>query len=320
MKNPRRSAAAVAAAAVVVSGGGAGIARANAADAPVQVPASHLVRSTATVTAHGTVVDHEGAPVDDIDVEAYTLGSTARLVSSSITYGGAYDLDVPAGTYRLVLTDLDARYVSRTLPKVKVAGDLDLAPVTMLLPAAHAVTLPTVVGVARAGRVLQATPGTWDLPGTAIHYSWTADGTTVSSGPTFTPGAKQVGASVRAVVTATVPGHARAVVATQAVKVARYDARLAPVVKVGKDKRVTVSLRASSPGSLRGGKVQFAEVTNDSGHGVLAHSRAITVTGATWSGSWTTARARKGLHTYVVTYSGSATVAKASAQAQTRVR
>jgi hypothetical protein len=90
-----------------------------------------------------------------------------------------------------------------TAPAGPAAADLELKPLTN-------VTEPVVTGTFITGSVVKVTAGTWSEPADqlTVTYSWfSPDGKLLASGPRFTPGVSDVGATVTVLVRATAPGH-----------------------------------------------------------------------------------------------------------------
>ncbi|MGY3380221.1 hypothetical protein ACVWYS_002178 [Arthrobacter sp. TE12231] len=94
------------------------------------------------------------------------------------------------------------------------AADAELKPLTND-------TEPVVTGTFITGSVMKVTAGTWSEPSDPLTftYSWfSPDGKVLASGPRFTPGVSDVGATVTVLVTATAPGYDTAEVRVTAPK------------------------------------------------------------------------------------------------------
>src|SRR5690606_2978590 len=71
----------------------------------------------------GRLVDPDGRPADNVEVQALPVGGGAP-VASAISYGGRFELLVPTGTWRVVGTDLThpARFAPLTAGTVEVGA------------------------------------------------------------------------------------------------------------------------------------------------------------------------------------------------------
>ena len=94
------------------------------------------------------------------------------------------------------------------------AGFADVAATSVPTAAVRAAKLvaasaPGVVGQARVGEPLTASPGTWNPVPDGLRYQWTADGATIAAatGSTFVPGADLVGHRLAVRVTADKAGY-----------------------------------------------------------------------------------------------------------------
>ncbi len=240
----RRGVAAVSLTALALTG--TGLSHALAGTTPGvdrEVLAHQRVVLDATWRVSGWTVDPDGWEIDGIQVVA-THALTGEVAASALSYGGEYELWVPAGAYSVTYSR--EGYVTRTRTLV-VAGNRSLDDVTMLRVAPQPVTLPEIQGTARVGSVLVADPGTWDVEDATLTWQWLVDGRPVAgaTGERFRvlPDyfREEIGLRVRA----TRPGHAEGVEEVAAtVAAGRFDLVFGTPRRSGREWRVPVTVDA----------------------------------------------------------------------------
>jgi len=171
------------------------------------VAASFSTTAAATYLVHGEVDGADDSPLDDVEVEAWAPGGD-EPAASALTYGGTYDLWLPAGSYEVRFHDPDGRAHDATYPgTVTLAEDApettDLDVVHLTLGTATCTTAPALTGGHRVGQTLHASTGTWHPgSGLAFGYTWRVGDTVVGTTSSLTLQPAWVGRTVRVTVEA----------------------------------------------------------------------------------------------------------------------
>lgn len=170
----------------------------------------------------GRLVDPDGRPADNVEVQALPVGGGAP-VASAISYGGRFELLVPTGTWRVVGTDLThpARFAPLTAGTVEVGAGVvrRLGELALSWRAPEVLRVPQVAGVAKVGRTLTVDTGTWDHRDLSFEVVWLRGSAVVGRGRKYRVGWADAGAALRARVTASAPATAASRVATAPVRV-----------------------------------------------------------------------------------------------------
>lgn len=159
----------------------------------------------------------------------------------------------------VLFTDTDKYDAHSNAVAVPAAAGLELKQLTN-------VAKPVLTGDALTGRAMSVTPGTWSAPSETltVTYNWLSpDGKVSGTGPTYSPDANDVGATVTVLVTASAPGYAMA------------------RVKVTAPNPVTVPDPAQKVRPVIGGNFRVGAFIGV-GFGVWADYRP----GLTWSRQW----------------------------------
>jgi hypothetical protein len=172
----RRTAAAVLAASCAI-GTGMTIAPASAATAqqanvPTAAPANVTPPAMTSSTGWFAVGAVLTADPGTWDTEGLTFAYQWRVAGVGVSQGDTYtpvaaDLDKPLTVTVTATKDGQASEPATSESKTIEKGDI------------HYVTLPSVIGDPRAGEVLTADPGTWDVPTAVAELQWYVDGNAV---------------------------------------------------------------------------------------------------------------------------------------------
>ncbi|MBC7402557.1 MAG: 5'-nucleotidase C-terminal domain-containing protein [Microbacteriaceae bacterium] len=156
---------------------------------------------TATVSAGGAVLGQS-----TIDPAIVNLGDETGRASVAVTIPSA----TPPGTLELTVA------VPQTGTSINV-------PLTITAPPITAVAVPTIIGSAKVGRTLTATPGSWSVPSPAVTNQWNRAGAPIdgATAATYTLVPADAGAAITVTVTATAPGTSPGVATSASVTVDR---------------------------------------------------------------------------------------------------
>jgi beta-xylosidase len=163
----------------------------------------------------GSSVDGRTFTLTPIDTDSGVALTEYRLDGGGwLTYTDRVQVDANAHTVGFRATDVAGN--TSTAGSLQIASDPNASPV--------ATELPQVVGTARVGSVLRATPGVWNQTGLTFTYQWLRDGVAVKNARTaeLTPKGGDVGHRFSVRVTATRASGATGVATSAAT---------APVVK-----------------------------------------------------------------------------------------
>ena len=314
MKPLSRAAATVTTAALAASHG-LGTAGHAAAPAVTLEAAQADPVAAAEHVLSGSTVRPGGRPVDNISVTARDT-TTGEVTASALSYGGVYDLHLPAGSYTLAYQDLGGRFVTFDAPDVLVVdGPSNLPVVTLYRPSPVVVTRPTVHGSPHAGYTLTVSDGEWTADGRAVtlSHSWLLDGEPVAEGATFVVLASHVGHTLTAVVEARAheamptPVLSDDVAVVEAPTTTRVTRSLAQRTRKGS--KVRVSARVTSAHLAPAGVVELVD------KGKVLASRRLQEGAATLVAKGLSA----GRHKLVVRYRGDAVAAPSRATTKVAV-
>ena len=156
---------------------------------------------TATVSAGGEVLGQS-----TIDPAVVNLGDETGRASVVVTIPSA----ALPGTLELTVA----------VPQTGTSIDV---PLTITAPPITSVAVPTIIGSAKVGRTLTATPGSWSVPSPAVTNQWNRAGAPIdaATAATYTLVPADAGAAITVTVTATAPGTSPGVATSASVTVDR---------------------------------------------------------------------------------------------------
>lgn len=263
--------------------------------APVAVPTTEVVAAEYVVS--GTVQRANGKLLENISVTA-THAATGEVAASALTYGGAYDLHLPAGSYVLAFADLGGYYAPHELAEpLAVLEDVQLPVETMYRPAVLQITAPVITGTPTLGSTLTVGDGAWAQDDRQLSFRrvWLLDGTEVAQGRTLVVDTSHLGRTLTAQVTVSATGSYPATGQAQDVAVPKVATRTS-IVRTRLAERRTAVVRVSAVGLVPGGKVTVTEQGRVLGSARLERGKAVV----------TLKRLRPGKHALVARYAGSA--------------
>jgi large repetitive protein len=157
----------------------------------------------------GTSLSGRVFTLTPVDADSGVASTEYRLDGGSWqAYSGPVQVDAQAHTVGFRATDVAGNL--STEGSFAIAADPNGPPV--------ATELPQVLGTARVGSVLRATPGVWDQAGLTFTYQWLRDGVAVSKARTseYTPKGGDLGHRLSVRVTAVRPSGATGVATSAA--------------------------------------------------------------------------------------------------------
>ncbi len=179
----------------------------------------------------GRVVDRGGAGIAGCQLLAHTPDGTLVTRWSETDAAGRFDVGgLTTGAYRLLVRGGSCG-IGRThlhydpgTPSQLTKDDSLADPLAAVVGSPTAVSgdlvitelrnpePPSLPSAARAGEPLSADPGTWSPADVSLAYRWYVDRVELAgaTGPSYTPGAAQVGSRIRVRVIASKPGYASA--------------------------------------------------------------------------------------------------------------
>ncbi|TNC42929.1 carboxypeptidase regulatory-like domain-containing protein, partial [Mumia zhuanghuii] len=231
-------------------------------------------------------------------------------VVTSIATGAATSATVtglaPSTAYEFAVVAIGGSVVSE--PSSWAQAKTKPAPV---LPALRATSAPTVSGKALLGTTLRASAGRWSVAGAAASYQWMRAGVPISGAtrPTYTLGSADVGRSVAVRVTVRKAGFASGAATSVATSAVKRKAGLRVTAKGAREK-ATLTVRLTLAGLSRpGGKVVVTKRGKKVKTVKIRKGRAVV-----------RLTAKKGRHTYKVTYRATRTATSATRTVTVRVR
>ncbi len=207
-------------------------------------------------------VDSSG--VSDIVVDVHD-GSTVVASGETDASGNIFITRIPAGTYTVRFSDPADAFIDQWFDGAReqsaaqqiafTAGGSVFDVDAVLTARLTGTTVPTIIGDAQVGEVLEALAGAWGRAPVTVAFQWLADGVEIdgATGQTFTITADELGAELTVAATGSRTGYAS-------------------------ETRTSEPTAAVQAGSLSAAPVPTIGVTG----GVLAQSVALTANPGTW--------------------------------------
>jgi alpha-L-rhamnosidase len=219
----------------------------SAAGAPGEVDEITIKVDATVPVATASVDDERVVTIEATDeggsgvsVVEYRLGDGPWLA-----YTAPFTVDATAQTVAYRASDVAGNISGAAALEVPAEPGPAAAP--------EVVRAPTVTGVARVGRLVRATPGTWNMPGVTLRVQWLRDGVpmTGQTARTYRLRPVDLRSRIGVQVTATRPGHATGAARSttlRPVRPAQASVRLRvqpKVLRPGQKMRVRVRVEAA---------------------------------------------------------------------------
>lgn len=264
---------------------------------------------------NGTVTVYD---IDGDQVTSKATGAGGTYAITTLRPGGYYlrfsSADtVPGGGAKFVRTFWPgAASIIGATPVTVTTGAFTTGIDQTLSDQLLAFRAPTIAGRPVVGATLTASPGSWSLStGTEYAYEWLRGAVVVATTQTYRPVAADAGQPLRVRVTARSLDRSGTALSASTAPVRRTSTVSAQAAYKRAKKQLVLTLRVVVPGLANpGGTVSVKEGSRTIKAGVAVRNGSAVVK---------VPRPRKGAHTYLLAYAGTATVLPATGSVRVRV-